>query len=847
MSRALLPLLGLCTLVACSELPGVKRGVCGNAVVEEGEDCDTYPTLAGSSCRAPGQTLACHLDCRAPSAGPTPSCPSGWGCGLEGVCRPPTGELEPPADYAVGGARSLLSGDFDGDGRSDLLSRDPLDALGAAPLLLHYFDAAGQRSETRSFPKTVAAPQLADLNGDRRSDLLFVANFQVDVILGRPDHSLVPETFSSYLIADSELRVVGVHDSPVGAATPLLVLTSLAGVPGLYTPSSRTGRLEPIGPLPSPLATLIGDPVTGDIIDAPSSPCAEVVLAFSGATFFTLVDPCQRDGQGMPAWREPAISSNVALEPPAAIDSAPLLADIDGNGKLDVLVGAGGGPYVAYGDGSGLATATPYQLHAANNPDMSTASSTPLAVGDVSGDGFVDFVFSTHLLISQPAADSTLPAYRAIHENLGAAWTLARIADLNGNGKLDVVTGSSAGLGVDFFSGTDSPFLVHSRVRSSGTLLQLAVGDFDGDQINDLAFVEAAPSALERDALLVAYGNVGKAPEAARVVARVSHAEQLGVYPNSGMTSMLLVSQDTRDEGPTRALSVLDGSPDRIPSAPHTLVSFSDDGFVRDSSALALVAGSFTRVGQGDVMALGTSGNRAIDFWLLSDLAAAKSTPTRLSGQLDEALSPIIVLDDGVVRLSTSTAAADFDGDGLDEALWVVPTLDLERCGLSLFHIRDDGAPRMEAEPPLMLAEPCIDAQVAPLDVDADGAPDLLLLSGNARGSGRKLLVLWNDGAGGFSEQRMVQVSASDELPLAFASLPESPAKPLAIAYVTETALRLSTVSARTRSFGASELVQPLERGSGLAAGDFNGDRAQDLAVIDAGNLRVLLARLKAP
>ena len=60
--------------VACANLPEVPASVCGNAVLEEGEECDTYAP-EGQSCRGPEFTLgACRFDCTETPI-KTPACP----------------------------------------------------------------------------------------------------------------------------------------------------------------------------------------------------------------------------------------------------------------------------------------------------------------------------------------------------------------------------------------------------------------------------------------------------------------------------------------------------------------------------------------------------------------------------------------------------------------------------------------------------------------------------------------------------------------------------------------------------------------------------------------------------
>ena len=166
-------LLLVVALAACAELPPISAQQCGNGVVEPPESCDTFAPDAASSCRPPGTVGACHLDCRRRADGSRPACPVGWGCDVQGICLRPTGAFIPLPEVEVGAAYSLLAGDFDGDGRAEVVSREPTDGLGRTRLHVHYFGQDGTPDETRDFPKPMATPAIADLSGDGRSDLRF--------------------------------------------------------------------------------------------------------------------------------------------------------------------------------------------------------------------------------------------------------------------------------------------------------------------------------------------------------------------------------------------------------------------------------------------------------------------------------------------------------------------------------------------------------------------------------------------------------------------------------------------------------------------------------------------------
>src|SRR5262245_10700411 len=67
-------------LASCSELPNLATGVCGNHVLEPGEECDQ----GDPSCGAPVSEHACRNVC--PSG---VTCPAGSFCGTDALCRTP--------------------------------------------------------------------------------------------------------------------------------------------------------------------------------------------------------------------------------------------------------------------------------------------------------------------------------------------------------------------------------------------------------------------------------------------------------------------------------------------------------------------------------------------------------------------------------------------------------------------------------------------------------------------------------------------------------------------------------------------------------------------------------------
>jgi FG-GAP-like repeat/FG-GAP repeat len=843
-------LAGLAAVSGCAGLPAVATGACGNGVIEPPEDCDSFAPDAHSLCLSKGSPGECHFSCRAAADGFQPTCPAGWGCDSAGICREPTGSYTALPEVNVGRAFSLLAGDFDGDGRTDVVTAEPLDVRGGTRLSFHYFDANGALAESRDFPKLLASPSVVELSGDGRADLAFTT-FSVGLLLGHADRSLVPETFSSYHFPGASVRFLVVNGSPIGDLSAVVSATAISGVWGLYLPDN-TGILQFRGSLPAPMDDLLATAVGGDLIEDPlASPCWEVVLAARGATSFSVVDSCVRSAPNAPiTWRDQFIETTVALDPPAPIDAAPQILDVNGDGHLDVLIGAAGGAYVAYGDGHGVRTAERYLLTLSNPDEVSPDIAMPLAAGDFSGDGLIDFVFPNYLLLSVPDAPGGPPRYVPDDFNDGLPWTVARIADLNGDGNPDVVAASALRLGMEFFNGTGNEHLHAFNIPTNRAVSDLAVGDLDGDLINDLAFVERMAADDRRDVVMAAFGAPAGPPAAAIPVARIRQIEDLNCLPEFGLGNLLVASTVAENGTTDGVLAILTGSGDRLPFAPYQLVNVSADGTVGLAAALGVATGNFLGSGKTDVLALtsrGAPNQHDFAFWILPAFGGAQNQAFPVGGALDTRLQPAVI-DGFFVKVNTAATSGDLDRDGRDEAVWALPADGGAGCGVVAVGVSAtaDG-PTADVHAPIFIDQPCPGAQIATVDADRDGALDLALLTGAAGTPGRKLLLLWNDGHGHFAAQATTTVNDPLESPEQFTVLPPAASRPPAIAYVTANAVVVREPTADPRKLGPPQKLLSLESGSGIVAGDMNGDGVSDLAVASSGTLRVLRAELHVP
>jgi hypothetical protein len=828
--------LGLALLMlvaACVRLPQIGDDECGNGVIEPPEDCDTFGVDGGALCRPQGSVGECHLDCSATGAG-RDACPAGWGCDLGGICRRPTGEFDPAREFEVGTAALLASADFDGDGRADVLSSEPLDAFGVTRIKFHYFDEEGELSDTRPFPRLLLSPAIARMNDDARADVVFTDE-RVGMLLGRTDRSWVPETFSSYRFPNTAIRTLTVRDGLIEDTGGFLVFTLFENTAGVYVPDpANDGLPRRLGTLPVPVERFVREPVAAQVVEG--APCKQSLLAFEGEARFTMFDVCQPGSDGSVVWRPEMTVAQIALDPPEPIVNGLLAADVNGDGHLDVIAGAAARSFVAYGDGQTLATAVPWTITPAEGAAIGDVP-MPLAVGEVTGDGVADFVFPTGILLSQPSSlgQSLYSPGSAGQQR----WTAAVIADLNANGDPDILVGSSDRPGLSFFNGTGTPDFTFFALPTSRPVEQLVVGDFDGDFIEDVAFTQDSGSGQDERAVMMAFGAPFGAPLPPVAVARLPNVEQMMAYREAKLSHLLISSSEDVSEGRRGVLTLLTGSTDRLPVALYELTTFAADSSVNGSLGVRVLGGAFTSGAPGDVLAIGSQGapmDAALQFWLLPALASTPGTPVLLSGSLPPDVHPTV----GAGGLSLSGVAADLDGDGRDEALFAMPGQDAAQCALLVFAVEPE---RVTLRSDVRVAEPCVRAEVAAVHADGDGRLDVAWLSGRADGSERALSILWNDGNGGLSADARSLVADRFVSPQAFALLPDFGARGTQVVYATPTGLVRAPITA-ARAVGEHQPLLPLEGCTGLTAADVDGDGALDLVAAARGNLHVLRAGL---
>jgi len=331
----------------------------------------------------------------------------------------------------------------------------------------------------------------------------------------------------------------------------------------------------------------------------------------------------------------------------------------------------------------------------------------PIAAGQFAGDAAADLVLKDALMIAVEEPGQAGRRYRAIYGRSGSPWSEALVGDFNGNGKPDVVAGSAAALDLDFFNGAGGDFVNPFTIPTATTVRHLAAGDFDGDLIRDVAFVQIGSRSAPEDVLSVAFGNPVGAPAAPVTAARLSGITQLTPFSPGGdaVGSVLVIADQPNPAGGfTSALSLILGSGDRSLPCPIELTTFAADGSLNTATSLALTGGSFIDAGRRDLMTLGIYGDLAGDdfgMWLIRDVASRRSAPQSLGRRFALPIRPVVERN-SIPEVSLRLTAGDLDRNGLDDLVLAALDSSGTRCIVGSASV-DSNATRLALREPTIV------------------------------------------------------------------------------------------------------------------------------------------------
>ena len=376
-----------------------------------------------------------------------------------------------PTDWTV-----VQVGDFNGDGKADILWRE---AAGDTAIWLSKA-GAGYAGVTPTdlgvVPTGWTVQQVGDFNGDGRADILWRTT-SGDLDLWSSGSGQTSASFSSQgLGAAPTGSVIHPNSDITGDGRADLVWRNATGDLSIWTANSdATFTPHDIGVVPTDWSVQqLGD--------------------FSG------------DGKADILWRnaggDTAIwTSNGDLSfTPHEIGVIPTgwtiqpLGDFNGDGKADILWRNTGGDTAVWlsNPGAGYAGFTPKDLGVV--PTGWTIQQT----GDFNGDGKADILWrdsvgDTSVWLSTPGAGYTGLAPK----DLGAvptSWTIQQVGDFNGDGKADILwlnTGGDVSLWLSNAGPGFNGFTPHDLgLAPAGSSIQ-QVGDFNGDGLADIVWRNA--------------------------------------------------------------------------------------------------------------------------------------------------------------------------------------------------------------------------------------------------------------------------------------------------------------------------------------------------------------------
>ena len=413
--------------------------------------------------------------------------------------------------------------DFDGDGDLDAFIGD---GYGRTYLFANTGTAtapAFAAPSTDAFGLTDvgdrASPDLADIDADGDLDVLVGDQTgQTRVFSNFPPTTPVFATTTSFGLADvgqsaapdlADIDDDGDLDAFIGNQVGETIFFVNAGTAG--APAFAAASTNPFG------LTDVGDRAAPVLVDIDNDGDLDAFVGESGGnTFFFRNTGTAAEAEFGAASTNPFGLTDVG------VSAAPALADIDRDGDLDVFTGAGDGNTL-FRRNTGTAAAPAFGA-ASTNPfglsDVGASAAPDLA--DIDGDGDLDALIGEGVggstIVRMNTGTSATPAFGAASINpFGLAGVAAQasptLADIDGDHDLDVFIGDSAGSTAVFTNPIERPVFASPSTNPFGLASVYFLGrgsgspdlaDIDGDGDLD-AFVG------NKEANTVFFRNTGTA------------------------------------------------------------------------------------------------------------------------------------------------------------------------------------------------------------------------------------------------------------------------------------------------------------------------------------------------
>lgn len=764
---------------SCGDLSDFTLGVCGNSVLEAGEDCEpgdknSDPAQQGY-CAPKGDPDQCHYLCRDGA-----SCPADEACGVDGVCRAAGEGFVATGTSTQLLARDMHTGDLDGDGRTDVLLTRNDGSLVAS------FSSGRELNEPSPFPadasEGIAIGRLRADSGDatvpgggaarERADLVVGSSAALAALLGDAARNPTVDAVPSYNFGSalSILKAPSRAIPPPASLPESLVLKPETEVEGLALQLTSFFYIF----LKSPYTAdtpIVQDGGTNakfvaDIADLSKSSSLVPLVENRTASCNELLLGHQVDGGGAwvvyfcgtPIETDPApgpvkvvVPSGVVVTgPPMAVDMVP---GPDVASHLDVVIPTSAGLYVAQGDGTapflgavdGVVSAVPCTEALCNE----LQSDRVFSLADLNDDGLPDAVTDKGVLLSDGTG-----YYQAAFPAL-TPWSEAVVADVNADGIPDVIAAPDGGrTGLEVMTGSGSAYFNPTVLSTTRPVTRITAGDFDGDHVDDVVAIEPSPTTGcdSPDDIVTFFGAASGGLVGGVVVGRLAGANQIisGRLPRLDKRDSIYdfgVGSKCDDED--SKISIFYGTGSRQLDAPLLLLdqltaaSSSDSPVVAPytPAAIALPSGVLAKADPKSIVTATVSS-------IYAPVLAPGTDPLPANTVLfiEESVPEQIFAVQHLIQLSyqpsevakAAIAVGELDGDeGAEIGLWVPST-----AGSTLTIVDDwdcvggttdtpstcEGSPLREI--PLDPVDPATvtRSQMVVGDVDGDGQDDLLLL-----------------------------------------------------------------------------------------------------------------------